>query len=400
MNRPTAPGASLASPQLFSILALLWLAGSSIRLPLLVVPPVIPLIHDDLHMSETQVGLLVGMPLTMFAIAAVPGSLLIARLGVLSVATIGLAITALASAARAFAVDVWTLYAATALMGFGIAIVQPALPTLARAWAPARAWLATAVYTNGMLIGATLGSALTIPLMLPLVGGSWRHDILAWAVPGFAIALLYAVAAPHPKTVPSAAMSAPRRWMPDWTSPLIWLLGATLGTNNALFFACNAFVPDYLTSAGRGAMIGAVLAWLNGSQIIASFVLLAMAEKIQRKSWPFIVFGPLTVVGLVGIAAADGIWLVVSAIVVGFASALTFIVTFGLPATLSPPDDVHRMAGGMLTISYTIAVIVPTLCGAVWDVTGIPWTAFVPIGICGAALTIFGTLLTMHRTGD
>ncbi len=51
------------------------------RIPLLVVPPVIPLIHNDLQMTETQVGALMGMPLVMFALAAIPGSLLIARLG-------------------------------------------------------------------------------------------------------------------------------------------------------------------------------------------------------------------------------------------------------------------------------------------------------------------------------
>ena len=44
-------------------------------------PPVIPQVHDELHMSETQVGLLVGLPLALFAVAAVPGSLLIARIG-------------------------------------------------------------------------------------------------------------------------------------------------------------------------------------------------------------------------------------------------------------------------------------------------------------------------------
>ena len=106
------------------------------RMPLLVVPPIIPLIHDDLHMTETQVGALIGMPLTMFALAAVPGSLLIARFGVMRVAVAGLFITALAAAARGAALDVWTLYAATVLMGFGIAILQPAMPTLVRAWAP------------------------------------------------------------------------------------------------------------------------------------------------------------------------------------------------------------------------------------------------------------------------
>ena len=102
--------------------------------------------------------------------------------------------------------------------------------------------------------------------------------------------------------------------------------------------------------------------------------------------------------GLIGIVLCDGIWIVVSAAVLGFAASVTFVVTFGLPAILSPPDDVHRMAGGMFTISYTIAVIVPIVCGALWDLTGLPWTAFVPMALCGVALTIFGTMLTLRRS--
>ena len=75
------PSAGPSAPSLLTALALLWLAGAAMRLPLLAVPPVIRLIHDDLHMTETQVGLLIGIPLLMFAIAAVPGSLLIAWAG-------------------------------------------------------------------------------------------------------------------------------------------------------------------------------------------------------------------------------------------------------------------------------------------------------------------------------
>src|ERR1700742_2964024 len=164
MNSP-APGSEPGVPHFAVALSLLWLAGVAMRLPLLVVPPVIPLIHDELHMTETQVGALMGMPLIMFAAAAVPGSLLIARLGVVRVAIVGLFITALAAAARGFAFDVWTLYAATVLMGFGVSILQPSMPTLVRGWAPARMWLANSVYTNGMMIGVTLGPALSIPLI-------------------------------------------------------------------------------------------------------------------------------------------------------------------------------------------------------------------------------------------
>ena len=144
MSRPTSPGEAPAAPPLFTVLALLWLAGAAIRIPLLAVPPVIPLIHDDLHMSETQVGLLIGMPLGMFALAAIPGSLLIARFGVLARRDRGLAIAALAAAARAAALRCLDALCRDPVMGFGVAIFQPALPTLVRLWAPNRTWLANA----------------------------------------------------------------------------------------------------------------------------------------------------------------------------------------------------------------------------------------------------------------
>jgi CP family cyanate transporter-like MFS transporter len=393
MSRPTAPGEEPALSRLVGVLALLWLAGAAIRIPLLAVPPVIPLIHDDLHMSETQVGILAGLPLVMFASAAIAGSLLIARFGVLTVAISGLAVTALASAARAGASGIWTLYAATLLMGFGVAIFQPAFPTLVRLWAPKRAWLANAVSTNGMLMGATLSSALTIPLVLPLVGGSWRLDLLAWSVPGLLAALLFVVAAPRPKAA-AASVQTPARWWPDWGSPTLWVLGIALGTNNAVFFAVNAFVPDYLTSIGRRDAIAVTLACLNGSQLVGSFIMLAMPERRQRGSWPFLVFGPVTLAGVIGIVWSDGPWIVLWAAAAGLGAAVTFIVTFGLPAILSPPGEVHRMAGGMFTISYSIGVIVPVICGACWDLTGRPWTAFVPIAACALGMTIFGTMLT------
>src|SRR5438105_3824282 len=124
-----AKGAPAAATD-WKALCLLWLAGIGMRLTILAVPPVIPLIRDDLHMSETQVGILIGLPLVTWAVAAVPGSLMIARFGATLTVTVGLVLTGLAGASRAAAPGVWLLYLATVLMGFGIAVMQPSLPTL------------------------------------------------------------------------------------------------------------------------------------------------------------------------------------------------------------------------------------------------------------------------------
>src|ERR1700683_5241809 len=122
--------AGLSFGRLLKALFLLALAGVAMRMTILAMPPVIPLVHDELHMSETQVGLLVGLPLLIFALAAVPGSLLISHIGSKLAVLLGMVIAALAGGARGLADGVATLYLAAIATGFGVAIMQPGLPTL------------------------------------------------------------------------------------------------------------------------------------------------------------------------------------------------------------------------------------------------------------------------------
>lgn len=264
----TKAAATLAGTLRF--FCLLWLAGLAMRMTLLVVPPVIPLIHEDLRMSETQIGLLIGLPLALFAIAAVPGSLLVARGGAKLAVTLGMVIAAFAGGLRGAAFDVWTLYAAAIATGFGIAIMQPGMPKLVHDWLPNRIGIATVVYSNGMVIGAILPPVLTIPFVLPLVGGSWRLNFFVWAAPAILITIVFLLLSPketHRSRAAPAAIGA--LWWPDWRNPLIWLLGFTFGRNNSPFFAANAFLGDYLASRGQADLLGPALASLNGAQLVA-----------------------------------------------------------------------------------------------------------------------------------
>jgi CP family cyanate transporter-like MFS transporter len=384
--------------RLLKLLGLLWLAGIASRITVLAVPPVIPLIHDDLHMTETQVGLLIGLPLVMFAVCAIPGSLLISRFGATLTMTAGMLITALAAGARGAAPNIMMLYAATALMGFGVAIMQPSLPTLVKGWMPQKhVGLATAVSTNGLMVGVASGPALTLPLVLPLLDQSWRLDFLFWAVPALLTALLFMVMAPRDTAQTQTEMPPSRQWWPDWKNPLIWLLGFTFGSNNALYYGTNAFLADYLTSRGLHDLVGASVGALNVAQLVASLILLATADRLQQRAWPYLVFGPLALAGVFGVVLGHGYFLVAAAALVGFSLSVTFVVTLALPPLLSPPGEIHRLAGGMFTISYSCAVIVPVICGAFWDLTGIPWTAFIPVGLCGITLTTLGFFLSVRH---
>src|SRR5581483_5037742 len=61
-NAMDAPRNPLPTPTRLLRLAILWLAGGDLRMTMLAVPPLLPLIHRDLGLSEKGIGLLSGLP--------------------------------------------------------------------------------------------------------------------------------------------------------------------------------------------------------------------------------------------------------------------------------------------------------------------------------------------------
>lgn len=372
---------SRTASQLWMPLLLLWLAGAALRLTILAVPSVLPAIHDELHLSATEVGILTGLPSMLFAFAAVPGSLLIARLGLQTALVSGLALCAIAGALRGAFASIWWLDAMTIAMGAGVAVMQVTMPPAVRAWAPSRIPFATALYTNGLLIGEILPVALTLPLVLPLVV-TWQRGFVAWSVPVAIIAVMVLLLAPRA----NAGSATGRRWWPNWHSPLIWRLGLMLGMVNSMYFGTNAFLPGYLTAHGESQWISAALTALNLGQLPGSFLLLAFADHLQLKAWPYVTSGVLCIAAIAGVVLGSGIWVVASAAMIGFAAAFILILALALPPLLAAPDDVHRVTAAMFTISYSCAVVVPVLSGLCWDLSGAATMAFAPLAACGVVL--------------
>ncbi len=366
-------------------LALLWLSGAALRLSILAVPPVIALIRTDLRMSATEIGLLSGLPVLLLAVAAVPGSLLISRLGSRATLLGGLVIAATGAALRGADGSAATLYGATALMGAGVAIMQPSMPVLTREWLPSRIGFATAVYTNGLVVGEILPVWLAAPLVMPLVGGSWRLELAIWSLPVLLIGLLVMLLGPA--TAHSHVKGARlRAWWPDWSDPLVWHLGVLFGSVNAMYFATNAFLPAYLNATGRGDWIPAALTALNLGQLPASLAILPIATRLERRAWPYLAASATLAIAAIGLVSMSGAWLVFCAGLLGCGAAAALVLGLTLPPLLSEPANVGRTSAAMFSISYATAMLVALASGAIWDVTGMAASTFVPIGLCALTL--------------
>jgi CP family cyanate transporter-like MFS transporter len=303
------------------------------------------------------------------------GSRLVARIGVIAAVTAGLLLAALGSATRSLAFSTVSLFAATVAMGMGVAVAQPAMPALVGRWLPKRLVLDTSVYTNGLLVGEILPVAL--PLLFPAFADNWRATFALWAAPIVAIAVLTFVLAPREGTAAVRQVSG-RRW-PDWQAWDVWRLGLIFGGVGPLYFGTNAFLPGYLSEAGRADLINPALTALNLGQLPASFLLIAFSRRIESRAWPFILSSLVGLAGVGAIVVTASALTVVSAAMVGFAAGTAFALGLTLPPLLSKPEEVARVAAAMFTISYASTVVVSLICGALWDVTATTRAAFLPI---------------------
>jgi MFS transporter, CP family, cyanate transporter len=362
-------------------LLLLWLGGIDLRLTMLAVPPLIPLIHRELHLDEKAVGALVSLPVLLLAIAAVPGALLIAKLGMRRALMLGLGFVAVFGAVRGLGPSTPVLFTATFLMGVGVAVSQPAFPSLVRDWFPRRIAIATAVYSNGILIGETLPNALTTPVgVLPLAHGDWRWALALWSLVVVFSGIAIALVAPARRS----ALAAPSRWWPSWREGQAVRIGLIMGMASTVYFGTNAYVPDFLDQTGRHQLITPTLAVLNGSQLLTAPAV-AIWQRVLTGRAGFVGSAALMAVGQIGILLTPGAGVILWAFVIGFAAALSFIVTLSFPPRVAAPGDVHRMSAAIFTIQYGCAFVLPLVAGALWDATGAAALAFVP----GAAAAAF-----------
>jgi len=365
---------------------LLWLAGNGLRLTILAVPPILAIIRDDLRLSATQVGLLGSIPPAMFAIAAPAGSLLVARLGVTTALAGGLLIVAAGSALRGLASSYAMLLLTTIVMSAGVAIMQPIMPTTVRQWLPRRIGLGTALYTNGLLVGEILAVLVTAPLVLPLVGNDWRLSLVVWSVPIAIIAAIVFAFAPAQPSGHGTPLGPARKWLPDWHIGLVWRLGALFCCVNAIYFNANTFIPVFLASHGRSNLISSTLLALNLGQLPASLLLLVVAGRLERRVWPYVASGLVSLLCIGGIVWTDGPAMIFWAALLGFSDAAALILGLTLPPLLCRPEDVARTSAGMFTLSYGGAVLLAVIGGAAWDLSGVPALAFLPLAGCAVAL--------------
>lgn len=248
------------TPLRWLVLLGLWLAYGAFGLMVASLAPLVPLIQADLQLSHAAMGSVMGAWQLVYIGAAVPCGILLDRLGGKAALTIGIVLVALSGVGRALAVDYWSLLLAVMLFGVGGPIISSGAPkVVAGLFHGSERGLAMGIYMTGPTLGGILALTLTHPVLLPLLGGSWRGVLLLWSGAAAAAAVAWLVIAamaghaapalapqggPDPP-VPSATVIRKLLGIPAVGVLLLLAVGAFL-FNHGL----NNWLPELLRSGG------------------------------------------------------------------------------------------------------------------------------------------------------
>jgi len=345
---------------------------------MLVIPPLSPAIGAELSLNQTQIGALTTIPVLMLSLGALPGSLVISRVGPLTTLALSLLCVALASSARGLAPPLVLMFLFTTVLGLAIAVMQPAFPVLVLRWCPGFAALGSAVYMNGMLMGEFIGAGLTLPVVMPWLESDWRMTLLFWAIPALpAAALVYFS---HRLGLPAVSQGEIRlSWQPRWKEPRVWHLGIVLGSAAAGFFGTNAYMDTLIDNAGGGDQLWGVLMVFNGMQVVGSLTMVALAKFLMGKRLPVLINAWSVLIGLIGLSFSSGWLLMAFLALLGLSTCLLLILLVGLVPQIAGKDDAAPLAAGMFAIGYLLGFVIPLVSGFLVDFTGNSDLTLVPL---------------------
>jgi MFS transporter, CP family, cyanate transporter len=362
----------------------------NLRPAIAAVPPLLDTIQTDLGLSAAGAGLLTALPVVCMGLFAPVGPALARRVGREAAVSWALALVAAGTLVRGLGDSVAPLYGGTLIAGIGIALGGVLLPGVVKAWFPDRPGAVTGLYTAGLVAGAMLAAAATVPL-LDALGVDWPVAIAAWGL--LAVAALVAWV-PVTRRLPAgpAEPSTGRIRLP-WGSGVAWRVTLYMGSQSLLYYAALTWLsPLYLDAGWTAGRAGLLLGLFSFTQIFSALAVPALADRTgDHRPWVAVCVGTTTAMlaalGLVP-TAAPWLWAALLGLGVGgmFALALTLLVKLA-----STPAAAARLSGMALLVGYLLAATGPVLAGALYDAVGsyrAPFLALAGIGVVTLTLGV------------
>ena len=367
------------------ILVVLFVARTAMGFQYQTVGSVAPMLSGAVHVGFAEIGTLIGLYHISGVFLALPGGLIIRRLGDKNLCGVGLALMAGGGVIMSFAGSYGGLFVGRLASGMGAILFNLVMTKMATDWFARREIvLAMAVILSTWPFGIALG-LFTEPLIAAAFG--WRIVMLlaggVCVLSLILVGLCYrtppdeaGIGAPRSETIaPPSALPPPRVLAPVIAAGVMW------GSFNAGLVAYFSFVPSFLADGGRmtlaqaGALTSLAL-WVGMVSIpFGGYVV----QRIGRPLVTIVVFCVLAATSLALIAA--GVPPLLACIAFGVSIGPPPGVITSLPARVLAPAQRATGLGIFYTCHFLLQASGPAVAGWIHDAAG------------GSAAVLFGAAM-------
>jgi len=377
------------------MLFLLWLLYIAFGLVARSITPLITPILNDLRMSYSQMGFILGSWQLTYILAALVAGAILDRWGVRKSIFAGAILIGLSASIRYFATGFLTMLFAIALFGVGGTMISIGGPKTISEWFSGRSrGIAVGIYTTGPWIGGLMALALTNSFVMPLVGGSWRLTFVCYGMLTSVIALLWLFLARESASKPATVGAS----IIEVFKNLIAVRNVQILLIMALFaFAINhgfsSWLPKIFEENGMSASQAGYAASIPIATGIPALLFIPSLIPPRFIGRMIAIFALMTTINLVLVVKISGIPLCIGLMVLGFVSS-PFMPLMLLILMENPRVETEYMgaAGGMFFCVAEIGGFAgPSLMGVLVDLTGtfMAGTIFLAILCIGMAFMTF-----------
>ncbi|KAB0441417.1 MFS transporter [Lysinibacillus fusiformis] len=344
------------------------LASLNLRPVITSVSPLLGTIRESLHMSAASASLLTSLAVLCMGLFAPIALKLANRWSIERAIAYSLLLIGLATASRYFAYSAWVMHVTALLAGIGIAIVGPLLSGFIKAKFanPSRI---VGIYSLALVVGAALGSGLSIPLSTTF--HSWQISAASWAL--LAIIALFFWWKPIERKAHTTSTTGNKNTISIkqiLTSEKAWLLTSFFGLMAFMFYTIMAWLPPIAEHMGYSKHdAGMMLTLLTVAQMPATFLVPILNNRFQHRAVWLVACSLLELIGLSMLLVSINPWL--SSVLIGIGAGGLF--SLGLTLPIDEAEDIQEasfLAAMTQSVGFVFAALGPLFVGLVRDYTG------------------------------
>jgi len=376
------------------------LIAANLRLPITLMPPLLPSLEKTLHLPSSLAGLLTSIPLVTFAIFS-PIIVKLAHRWGNERTVFTLFLLLIAGSYLRIIPTIAALFLGTFLVGIGADSGNVLVPALIKEHVPDQIQLGTSLYTLSMLLVGALGTA-AAGYLISHVSFGLTQGLLGLLSIAAALAWLPNLRGHHSTTLTAEQRAAKPHYQSVWQQQSGWLITLFFGLQSLVYYVLLTWLPSILTAHGVSTIVASNLLTLFQ---LSGLPLAFLVPYLYNRRHGLATLLAIMTLGYVVAPLAFLVptqslgFLATMALISGLGSGVAFnlSIMFFTEKTTNPYQTA-AISGMAQSAGYLLAAVGPILFGFLEETTH-SWNPVIGLLVLFAlALTLTGLIVQRHGT--